>query len=281
MTNGDGTWNPKIIETLTALFGLIAGIASLVYVGGGAIMALRLYFADLPLPLTVAARLSRETLISVGLSLIIAPMLIVAAIYLGWRVIRGPTPPRPLPGWPDATARQRFLLVVLSLAGGFLLTLPGLLWVVFGQGFDWNVLYGIVAAVVASLIIFAALHVREGVTKKYETEEAFSGRRAKASMAILWALTVLPGCVILGSAIRFADTSVCIGGVEGGVRGFLIGETDSKVYVGEVLGDPEDAGRRPRMLTIPFDDVNGIFVGPSARDQGVCDVVEPSVAAVP
>src|SRR5262245_23589786 len=72
----------SLVSTFASLFGVLAGFATLVYVGGAAIMALRLSFAHLPNATAVASRLAREVLISVGLTLVVGPALIVFASYV-------------------------------------------------------------------------------------------------------------------------------------------------------------------------------------------------------
>jgi hypothetical protein len=79
------TGGGRLLTTLTSLFGLLAGLATLIYVGGASIMALRLWFADLPNPTAVASRLSREVLISLGLTWIVAPAVVVFLGYVAWR----------------------------------------------------------------------------------------------------------------------------------------------------------------------------------------------------
>lgn len=101
-----------LLATLTALFGLLAGFATLVYIGGGSIMALRLEFARLPNPTAVASRLAREVLISVGLTLIVGPALLVFIVYASWRIATaydGKVADIPR-NWPIALAGGAFLL---------------------------------------------------------------------------------------------------------------------------------------------------------------------------
>jgi len=63
----------RLVKSLTGLFGLFAGLATLVYIGGGGIVALRLFLERLPSPLPIAGRLPRELLVSVGLANLLVP----------------------------------------------------------------------------------------------------------------------------------------------------------------------------------------------------------------
>jgi uncharacterized protein (DUF433 family) len=79
-------------ERVAQLFALFAGLATIIYITGGVVLVTRLRLADLPWE-PVAAQLPREFLISVGISQVLVPSLIVATLYAGYRLLWRPGPP--------------------------------------------------------------------------------------------------------------------------------------------------------------------------------------------
>lgn len=82
------------LSQITKALGLLAGVATLVYLSGGFVLALRLGFEDLPWE-AVISQLPREFLISIGITTLVVPVLIAASVYTGWRLQRGRDAPLP------------------------------------------------------------------------------------------------------------------------------------------------------------------------------------------
>jgi hypothetical protein len=268
-----------VVDTITKLFGLLAGIASLAYVGGGAIMALRLSFERLPASLTVAARLSRVVLISVGLSLIIAPMLILGAAYVAYRLVRGNVSPRLVPWFGRWSENERIAWSgSIAVVAAVLILLPAAIWAARGYGVDFNPKWVAVAAIAAFLVIFGALRIHDrlvGVGGPFHSPLRFNSWRARIVLAVIWALAFMPAWISIGAAIRLPAAKLCVTGVDEGVEGRLIDETDKTVF----MGLPADQvltrgplGTDASVLTVPADHVDGIFVG-SVADVNAADCV--------
>lgn len=267
------------LTTLAELVGVIAGLASLLYVAGAGVMTLRLVFSDMPHPIGAAARLSREVLISTGLALL-GPVLLVGACYLGWRAVRDDAPIRRVAGWAGSSWVERYLLLFLAVMGGLVILSPGIYWALFGNGLDWladeaagaNFLFA--AWFVASVVVFVALNVRDRLlTHEFDTKARFNMPKAKLVFATLWGLTILPGCILAATSIKFPETLVCIAGVDEGIEGILVGESETTVFVGSnVEGDPTR-----QLLAVGTDRVEGVFVGETDWDEiKTCQVVSPS-----
>ena len=67
-----------LVKAVGQAVGLLAGAVALVYMVGGAVLALRLYIEDLP-SRTIVAQLSRDLLVSVGLAQVVLPGIAIAA----------------------------------------------------------------------------------------------------------------------------------------------------------------------------------------------------------
>ena len=81
-----------LVKAVGQAVGLYAGAVALVYMVGGAVLALQLYIEDLP-SRTIVAQLSRDLLVSVGLAQVVLPGIAMAAVYAAFRTLRGATAP--------------------------------------------------------------------------------------------------------------------------------------------------------------------------------------------
>lgn len=258
-----------IVKGVTALFGLFAGLASLIYIGGGLIMTLRLSLTRLPSPLAVASRLTKEVLVSTGLAEIIAPMLLVIGVYIGYRFVRGSVDPKPL--WTLSYQQERWRLLGLSLLGGVFLFAPGGIRLLTSSERDWGrVGYALCGFALSVIVALVALHVRYAIVNRFAP--TFNNLRTVVFLAVFWSLIALPVYVSLASAKPFDDVLICRPDGQVLKQGFFIGETDDRVYLGEKV-----EGKR-RLLILPMDHVGEIFVGEDAG-KTECDAVageEPS-----
>jgi hypothetical protein len=70
---------PSSLDGLQAVVGLLAGVAALIYVTGGLVLALRLSFAGLP-SIAVVGQLPRGFLFSLGATQVVAPAIVIGAV---------------------------------------------------------------------------------------------------------------------------------------------------------------------------------------------------------
>jgi hypothetical protein len=158
--NRDSAGAAQPMQTLQVAIGLLAGLAAVVYIAGGAALGLRLLFAGLPaLPV---GQLPREFLFSLGAAQIVVPAcalgVIAGLIELGQRhesLVYGHLP------WSEAKLRPalRRTYVVYYATAPFLLIAPGLLVVLIsddaltdepGRWMPWVALGAVVAVAVGA-----------------------------------------------------------------------------------------------------------------------------------
>ncbi len=213
---------------------------------------------------------------SVGLSQIVAPMLLLALFYIGYRFVRGTAPIRFLPVWygPSETPwRTRLSVIAISLAGGVILAAPGFLAWLFTRPGHWPIVFMFIGVLTSSLVVLVVVHVRDVLIRRYRGSDSFNSLRIIGLFALLWALTLFPGCVLFGSAIGMQPVRVCGAASAYNLPGFLIGETNDRVYVGEQREDG-------RSLAIPWDNTEAVFIG-SPNIPELCERVRPDASVVP
>jgi hypothetical protein len=269
--------NGGTLGTLTKTLGLLAGLATLVYLTGGLVLALRLAFEDLPWE-AVISQLPREFLISVGVTTVVMPILGSASVYTGWRLHKGTDSPLPDARLPtDVCMRTHIAWHTLWVS--LLVVAPGVLFELFKDGLRFRLaLWGMAAWLITYFWIYGMLWLRAGFARQHRdpgpparTKPSWYGARAIAVMSALYAAFLLPGAIVLGATLRLTDSRVCaVGG--GKVDGVLVGETEQRIYVGE----ERRGGREDRhIVAIPFDHVAEVIVGNDAHETR-CD---PSVPA--
>ena len=91
MADGESSQGSDLVKAVGQAVALLAGAVGLVYLVGGAVLALRLFSQDLP-SLTIVPQLSRELLVSVGLAQVVLPGIAIAALYAAVRVLVAATP---------------------------------------------------------------------------------------------------------------------------------------------------------------------------------------------
>lgn len=268
-----------LLKTIAGIFGLFAGLASLIYIGGGAVLALRMSWNDVPNSLSVVAQLPKEFLIAAGLAQLALPALILAAIYIGGRFVRGFGKRRILPigptkqewnqwfGMPPWLVEFAVVSTLISLAA-YMVTLPGLFLVLASGDVEGDPWFFTIPPVAAILVMLVAVHVRAVLQgQRYKTQQSWNTLNAVFAMAAIYAFSVLPGCILFGSALPLQDVRVCAAGGAYDKLGLLVGESGDRVYIAGRRVD----GRR-LILTMPMDRVEQIYVGPGSWGHGgTCD----------
>ena len=225
------TTEATLIEKITRIIGLVAGLAAFVYIAGAAVLAVRLEKAGLPAS-EVVTSLPRELLIGVGLQYVVAPALALAMVA-GLEILI-------LIKW------KRGVWVAL-LAGLFLTAVLVALLLVVRTGDEhefrdegavgWWIAF--LAAYVATLVIYVA---------------------AKGKLETLYLVALVALGVGLIAAVarvayerkstRLQEATVCVNDGGPNYEGFLVGETSDAVYLGRLddRAEPDDgekSGTRP------------------------------------
>lgn len=164
------------LETAKAIAGLLAGAAALIYLTGGAVLALRLLFVGIP-GLGVVPGLPREFLFSLGASQVVLPAIVIGAalgvLELGQadeRLDRGH-----LPWWRvKARPRMRWSYVLSYAVLPLLLIAPGAA-IALSEETDNDetkgAIWGVVLAGYALALFFAAVYGRFTLPSKEERDE--------------------------------------------------------------------------------------------------------------
>ncbi len=235
------------------IFALLAGVATLVYVSGGAILSLRLDRNGLASE-AVVSNLPREFLISIGLTEVVLPLLLVgvslvALMFLLVNVTNMEEAGRALTDWKGARQSERVMLVLafgLLFAGGIVLAV---------RQFEssWQALAFVPATV---SVLFVGGQV---VRNRFE-------RRLASLGAVAWTGVLLAGCLtpwlvaVAQDRHHLLRATVCdVDGNE--TDGSLIGETADRIYVGESRREAAAQGRKPRIKVIPRARLTEVFIG--------------------
>ena len=159
------------------MFGLFAGIATIVYVGGASLLALRLLFAGMPTPAVFASQISLELVTSIGLTQILLPLLVVALVYLAFRILLGSADRTLIHGW------WRWL--AWTLIGTAILVVPGywyhLAWhhSHFRTWISWPWWWTGLVFIIPAVTVLVALRIRQRLlTGTYKTRWTFNTPKA-------------------------------------------------------------------------------------------------------
>jgi hypothetical protein len=156
------------LSTVTEALGALAAVAGLIFVTGGAVLALRLAFEDLP-ALGVVGQLPNGFLFSIGVTQVVIPALAVAALHIIYVAHRN-TPPGERPSvWDTARMyqRSRWRHLIAASVLPVALVLPGAvlaLWHNEHRALASLVAVAAVIAVVCGIVLYrrAARSVPEG-----------------------------------------------------------------------------------------------------------------------
>jgi hypothetical protein len=224
------------LATVTAVFGLFAGLASLLAILGGLALTVRFLSTGLPTHAIVAG-IPPRFFLTVGLDVTLQLVIFVALVALAIL----------------ASGVSRLVLVVLA-AG--LLAYPLTRTV---SGTDW-IWLGVVALLTA---LGVWLRVRR-LAKKLD------GKTNRWSRLLGLAATLGGGFAVLVTfavwrfafewrAVDVREAKACIAGDQE-EYGLFIGENDNSVFIGVTSPGPA------RIVEIPRDDVKRIFISKSAED---------------
>ncbi len=272
MPAGRSDGESAALKRISQVFGLFAGLATIVYIAGGFVLALRLGFEDLPWE-AVLSQLPKEFLISIGVTTVILPALLGASLYGGWRLLdNADTPSQGLIRclyWPACWALGLLrYLASKPLAAAALLVAPGIAIEVAKDGLrdedGWRgslLVWGLVALAITVVWLYAMRGLRELIVKRDSSQWNKAG--PIFLMSALYAGFLLPGAIVVGAALPLLDMKACTAG--GSERtGALVGETEQRLYYGEGRAKGADGDRR--LLSLPADKVTELFVGRGAKD---------------
>jgi hypothetical protein len=223
---------PSALSTLTEAVTLVLTAAGLVYVLGGVVLALRLWFAGLPVQGAVA-QLPEELVITVGLSEVIAPALLVGLIAVVILLVS----PRPLKKNSLSRGQHKARVFWLTLGTTIAVLLPGTLRAAasYKPSLKWllylgAVLTAAVATVAARMIVNDILRT-DGLEdeQKPELGEAYlrPGPLLKIG-ATTAALGAIASLIFVGGR-EMVPVAVCLN--DGSRNGHLIGQSGSTVYL--------------------------------------------------
>jgi hypothetical protein len=239
-------------------------LASVIYLLGGAILAVRLGLYAMPWEVVVY-QLPKSLLVSIGLTEVISPMLGIASLYALLALLGGelseavPSTLMQEPAWRTGARAlrtgERPKLDCLALAKTALFVAVGtlllVLWRRLGAALAWDAT-GIIVAVAAALVgtvisvvIFSALR-RVANTWGY-TPNVFL-------TATLVAVAFVPLLYWNAVTLPLPYAVVCGTKTQAEVGGWLIGATDSRM----ILGTTEDDREKRHIVLAPSSSVHVI-----------------------
>ncbi len=245
-----------LVKAVGQAVGLLAGAVGLVYMVGGAVLALRLFIEDLP-SRTIVAQLPRDLLVSVGLAQIVLPGIAIAALYAAVRTLVGAMPPpkRLVDQWDEPSVRGWIELAAASAVPALAITAYGAARVPRVQ-LEWDLAWLLpVAMLLSMLIVLVALRMRARLAAAYRS--SWNERRPIVWMTLVVWLAALPACLVFAGTFPLLDAKVCTtSGSEW--TGLLIGETNQRIYIGE------SSGAKRQVISLPLTQVTATFIGGSA-----------------
>jgi len=250
-----------VLQTVTQVAGLFAGLATIVYLTGAVVLALRLMFAHLPWG-DVVSQLPREFILSTGAGQVLLPSLLVGALYGLFRILRdnrskAPVVSRWRSGWG-----KRWEVVSSYLLTSFVMMIPLETILILrhaSSGYKPQ-LERILAGYVLLLLAAVACHeVRAVAARHYKKRKRWNSLKAAAVMAGIYSTAAIIPMMVAASGIGFTSAKVCK--VGGGERsGVLVGESADHVY----LGENESGQGRHRIAVYPLTKVEELFIGDGA-----------------
>lgn len=250
---GGGGSDRSVVQQLSQAFGLLAGFVAIVYVTGGAVLAIRLKENGLPWE-PVVGQLPREFLISVGLSQVMLPALAVGGLYGVARVVfRGPVPKMRRLRHPT-TRKHPLRWIGHTLLIAALLFAAAVLWSNVG---GWNRGWLALGAVLIGALTSEA-RGRLAQPKRHRWRSLGTA----GLMAAAYAAAAVPLSIVIFAGASLNEAKLCAspGFAESGL---LIGQTSDRVYLGEAKTYlPPQA--TPRISIFPTAQVEELFVGADA-----------------
>jgi hypothetical protein len=253
-----------IVQRAAQVLAALAGLASLVYLAGGLVLAVRLEQLSLPWE-PVIGQLPREFLLSIGIGQVVFPACLAAAAYavsrLMYRTKEKPPFRRLRADKPDSANTRRWCAhAALLLAAMCLVTWAG--WALThtqDPGVARPASPGLLSVhwlVVALALLISAVTATELRGKVAEDAADWHSFDTAALMTGIYGAAFIPAfiAVFAGAPLNRAIVCRTAGGSRSGV---LIGQTSDRVY----LGEDRRAGARARIMAFPASKVDEVYIG--------------------
>lgn len=259
------------LQLVARVVGLLAGTATLIYLTGGVVMALRLVFKDLGW-YNVVSQLPREFLISIGLGQVLLPALLVGALYGLFRLLRTDrASPPALHRFREAGARRgAFAGYARTLAVLVIPPVVILIRRVLGGDLGPKTLLVIAVAVALLAIVAVAVHEVRAIVLDGGAHR-WNSLRTVVAVAALYTAAVIPSMMIAAAGVPLTGAKVCTTD-NFAESGYFVGQTSDQVYLGE-------RGKRRRIAVVPMTKVEELFIGGEA-DGALCEIVSAPPSAL-
>jgi hypothetical protein len=213
------------LKTATALVGLLAGLVAGVYVLGGLVIALRMFFDAFSFNsvVTIIGQLPRELVISTAMLDVLLPAALVGLLFgLVTALVAGL--------WgielPRASAKVGLGAIVVLAAITLLLVAPAIVHAFQTDGPSLTLvtsLLGVATTFLAAYVGWYGLRVLAG-------GGLTSGEKLATGAGIAAAVVITPA-VMFASSLSFEHAQVCVTGSTTPVKGRLIGEGGGQVLI--------------------------------------------------
>ncbi|HEX3239879.1 MAG TPA: hypothetical protein VHR18_07070 [Solirubrobacterales bacterium] len=243
--DGNGNSGGDPLKTATAIVGLLAGVVAVVYVLGGLVIALRLFFDSFSINtvVTVVGQLPRELVISTAMVDVLLPAATVglafgllAAFVVG---IWG----NPIKQAPTSGQVSRWAILVLAVIT-LALVAPAILHALWTDGPTLSILTATIGVLVTFAVAYAGWHELRVV--------ATSGWSTIGSMCLVAAIAAavaLTPAVMFAASLSFEQAHVCTQSSQVPEGGSLIGEGGGLVLLGQ------EFGKETSVVTLPSEQV--------------------------
>ncbi|HEY5053815.1 MAG TPA: hypothetical protein VII45_10445 [Solirubrobacterales bacterium] len=257
--SGEAAAAGGVLQTITQVVGLFAGLATVVYLTGAVVLALRLGFEDLPWG-NVVSQLPREFLLSIGAGQVLFPALVVGALYGLYRMLRDDRSEAPVAGrWRDGWGARPAVIGRYFLISA-VMSAPVVVVLLFRWGGSHYEPQAERLAVGYAVLFLAAIAVHEAravLTSRHRIPRRWNSLRVVLTMAGVYCVAAIPSMVVAAAGIGLSEAKVCTSDHTQEV-GVLVGESGDLVY----LGEKRSSGRR--LAIFPLSKVEEMFVGPEA-----------------
>jgi hypothetical protein len=276
-TNG-GVGSP-VVRGITTLVGWLAGIATLAYVAGVLIYAIRLRVHGASVGLAPASALPRELLVATSLTSVGLPLLVLGGTYYLYRVGMGVGPdPRTMRSriaraksetghirsWLSLGVEVLFALVISSSVLVIIWRLTRYRTEAVGLEPTFYVAVGLIAFTTLLLAIVA----REIVLFEFDTPDKFNRNSIRVLLMLIYVGALLPGLIAIAGVLPLPQVNVCGDDPKLDRSGLLIGFTSDRIYIAQRLGPGgESEGQELGLVdAISLDAVVETYVGRNARN---------------
>ncbi|MFL5897670.1 MAG: hypothetical protein ACJ76D_04300 [Solirubrobacterales bacterium] len=251
------------LKTAGALIGLLAGVVAAIYVAGGLVLALRLFFDHFQQDEVVSAvaQLPRETVVTAALLSVFG---LAAVVWLIATLVSGllRRPRRRSRAGRSAGRVVGFLLLFLVLP--LLVSLPALAHAIGQEETSRGLwVYFIGAAVTAGALI-GGWYLLGGIGARGWSR----GEKALAAGAVWAAVAVIP-LAMFASTRSFVTAQVCTAGANLPVKAKLIGESSDRIFLEEEFGNEAAILELPsaQVTRSEYGDLSSTFACPLSPGQ--------------